>query len=197
MISYKLKQEIKQYIDNLNLYWMLNNENIKNSSKTIFYLMKQIHLNKENKKMLGLIKNCISRMTEFYVIKNNALSFNNDIKSIEQNKNQAGMKYNYAIFSNNNDDKYMLLGFQTSKILNPSLLQQNISDLEETYFKKFKNATKLSSSFLKDYFLFIKTNNIKNSLESIELFFEQYIKKQIRKFYAQLFLHSNKLNIYH
>lgn len=197
MVSYKLKSALKQYIANLDLCYVLNNEMIARNAKIIFYLMQQIHKNLNNKKELALIKRCIKDMTELYVIKNDHLSFNNDIKSIEINKKQLGANYAYAVFSNNNDSKYMLMGFTTEKILNKDLLYKNIIDLQNNFFNPLKNVTKISLSFLKDYFLFLKKNSFHNSLENIEIFLENYIRKAIQKFYAHLFLNANKLNILH
>ena len=56
MIDIKLEEELKKYLDNLDLTIIINPTKIKRLANIIFYLMKQIHLYKDDQQKLKKIK---------------------------------------------------------------------------------------------------------------------------------------------
>lgn len=196
MININLSQELKDYLSNLNLFIVFNDELIKKTAKTLFYLMHQISKYKKERIVLRNIKLCIKKLTTFYVIRNENISFNNDIKSTEINKKQRFIKYCISKFTDQKS-KYMIISFNTNKILNPNLLLENITEFNDKIETNLSRNNILRSNFLNYYFNFIKTKQKENSLESIEIFLEIYLNRIIKRFLANKYISINKLNIYH
>ena len=117
MIDIKLEEKLKNYLDNLDLTIIINPTKINKLANIIFYLMKQIHLYKDDEQKLKKIKWIIFNITNSYFYKDKNISFIFDIKSETINKHLSNINNAYA-FIKNNDDKLMLLQFYDEKQTN-------------------------------------------------------------------------------
>lgn len=195
MIDIKLEEELKKYLDNLDLTIIINPTKIKRLAKTIFYLMKEIHLYKDDQQKLKKIKWIIFNITNSYFYKDKNISFIFDIKSDFINENIPYANNAYAFIKNKNE-KFMLLQFYDEKQTNLKQLSLFISEFLQK-MKNTQNMKVIPSSFLKKYFHYLKQNDLKNSLDAIENFLEIYLQYQIKKYLSYRYIEINKLNIFH
>ena len=195
MIDIKLEEKLKNYLDNLDLTIIINPTKINKLANIIFYLMKQIHLYKDDIQKLKKIKWIIFNITNCYFYKDKNISFILDIKSEIINKHLSYINNAYA-FIKNNDEKLMLLQFYDEKQTNLKQLSLFVSEFNQK-MKDIETIKMIPSNFLKKYFYYLKQNNFKNSLESIKAFLEIYLQYQIKRYFSYKYVEINKLNIFH